>query len=157
MIATKSKFVLWLATGGPAGHSPVAPGTCGTLVGVPFSLGLNWVAALSLTSSLALLLAFTAGAIWVSGRAAALMAQKDPSRIVIDEIIGFLIANYLAPARALSVISAFVIFRFFDIAKVYPASRIQKLPGGTGIVLDDIVAGLYTFAIVQLLSGWRVI
>ena len=85
------------------------------------------------------------------------MAQKDPSRIVIDEIIGFMIANYLAPARALSVISAFVIFRVFDIAKVYPASRIQKLPGGTGIVLDDIVAGLYTFAIVQLLSGWRVI
>ena len=66
-----------------------------------------------------------------------------------------MIANYLAPARWASLILGFLLFRCFDIAKVFPAARLEKLPGGTGIVLDDVMAGLYAFVIVQSALHWE--
>lgn len=150
----KRKIVLFVVSAGPAGNCPIAPGTCGTLVAVPLSLALNWLATLSLALALAVLIGFIVAAIRLSEAGAALLAEKDPGRIVIDEIAGFLVANLCAPAELAPLLVAFLLFRFFDIAKVFPAGQMQKLPGGRGIVLDDVVAGLYTFAIVRLLSGW---
>lgn len=153
---SKPRIVVFLASAGPAGRCPIAPGTCGTLVAVPLSLGLNWLATVSFALSLAVLLACIAAAVRLSGAAATILDKKDPSRVVIDEIAGFLVANFCAPAGIKPLLAAFALFRFFDIAKIFPADRLQKLPGGTGIVLDDVVAGLYTLAVVQLLSrgGW---
>ncbi len=74
--------------------------------------------------------------------------------IVIDEIVGFLIANFMAPRNVMLLGVAFLLFRFFDIAKVYPLSRLEKLPGGTGIVLDDVMAGFYVFGILRLVLSW---
>lgn len=82
------------------------------------------------------------------------MEQKDPPVIVIDEIVGFMVANFLAPRSAMFLGVAFLLFRYFDIAKVYPLSRLEKLPGGAGIVLDDVMAGLYVFGILRLVSSW---
>ena len=82
--------------------------------------------------------------------------QKDPQVIVIDEIVGFLVANFLAPPRLTALLWCFLLFRFFDIAKVFPTNRLERLPDGAGIVLDDVMAGVYTLISLRLLleMGW---
>ena len=74
--------------------------------------------------------------------------------IVIDEIVGFMVANFMATRSVMLVGVAFLLIRFLNIAKVYPSSRLEKLPGGAGIVLDDVMAGLYVFGILRLISSW---
>lgn len=96
----------------------------------------------------------TAWAIWLSGKADTILIRKDPQVVVIDEITGFLIANFFNQQKLSSLAVAFIVFRFFDIVKVFPANRIEKLPGGFGIVLDDVVAGLYTLVILNTLADW---
>ena len=83
------------------------------------------------------------------------MHAKDPQIIVADEVVGFMFANFLAPLRWAPLLLGFLLFRIFDIAKVYPAARLENLPGGAGIVLDDVLAGIYAFVIVQTLLYWR--
>ena len=122
---------------------------------IPISIGFNGIAAHAPLSFGLLLAILTVGAISLSTTADELLKQKDPQVIVIDEMIGFMIANYLAPARLAPLVLGFLLFRCFDIAKVFPAARLEKLPGGTGIVLDDVVAGLYAFVIVQSALHWE--
>jgi len=95
-------------------------------------------------------------AIWSSTRGAAILGQKDPQIIVIDEIVGFLVGNFLAPFRWTVLFWSFLLFRFFDITKPFPINRLEQLPGGVGIVLDDVMAGCYTFFALRLLLyfGW---
>jgi len=127
----------------------------GSLVAVPISLTLNRLAETAPLFALILLVGLTFGAIKISTAAAEIMHVKDPQIIVADEIVGFMIANFLAPLRWAPLLLGFLLFRIFDIAKVYPAARLEKLPGGMGIVLDDILAGVYAFVIVQTLLYWR--
>lgn len=154
MIGIKRKTILLLVTGGGAGYLPVIPGTFGTLIAVPFSLALNRLSLFSLPLALITLVGFIVSAIWLSGKGAAILGQKDPPVIVIDEVAGFMVVNFLIPLGTMSLFLAFLLFRFFDITKIYPASRLEKLSGGRGIVLDDVMAGLYTLIILQLLN-WR--
>lgn len=133
------------------------PGTMGTLLAVPPSLGLNHLCdAAPLLATVVLVLAIAA-AIPLSTRAAVFLKAKDPSVIVIDEIVGFLVANFAAPLNPPILIWAFLLFRFFDIAKIKPISYLEKLPGGAGIVLDDVMAGIYTFVVLRLLLHWGVV
>src|SRR3989304_1878534 len=148
------KVILFFATGFGVGYLPRLPGTAGTLLAVPLSVGVNAIAAISLPLALLPLAAAICCAIWLSTRAALILEQRDPPVIVIDEIVGFMIANFMAPRSAMLLGVAFILFRFFDIAKVYPLSRLEKLPGGAGIVLDDVMAGLYTFVVLRLLRSW---
>ena len=76
---------------------------------------------------------------------------KDSSQIVIDEIIGFWVAMLFLPYNFMMVLFAFVIFRFLDIMKPFPINRLQRIKGGTGVMIDDIVAGIYTNIILWLL------
>jgi phosphatidylglycerophosphatase A len=145
-------IVLLTSTAAGAGYLPRFPGTFATCLAVPFSFALNHLAIYTPYGALFLLIGFTAGAIWLSGRAAAMLARKDPQVIVIDEITGFLVANFFNQQKLASVILAFILFRFFDIAKVFPAGKAEKLPGGFGIVLDDVIAGIYTFVILHVLT-----
>lgn len=145
------KIGLLLATGFGVGYLPYCPGTFGTLIAVPLSIAVNhlaithpWLTAIGLA-------ALTMIAIQLADHAALLLDKKDPQIVVIDEIAGFALANFLTASLA-GLIIAFGLFRFFDIAKVFPARRLETLPGGAGIVMDDMVAGLYTFTIVRLLS-----
>jgi phosphatidylglycerophosphatase A len=105
--------------------------------------------------ALIVLVGLTLGAIKISTIAAEILHAKDPQIIVADEIVGFMIANFLAPLRWAPLLLGFLLFRIFDIAKVYPAARLEKLPGGLGIVLDDVLAGVYAFVIVQTFLYWR--
>ncbi len=127
----------------------------GTVFAVPLSLALNRLAETAPMFALILLVGLTIGAIKISTAAAEILHTKDPQIIVADEIVGFMIANFLAPLRWAPLLLGFLLFRIFDIAKVYPAARLEKLPGGTGIVLDDVAAGIYAFVIVQTFLYWR--
>lgn len=150
------RAVLFFATGAGVGYIPKIPGTMGTLVAIPLSLALNSFAASRLWLGISIVIASVLYAIWLAGLGAAVLGQKDPQPIVIDEIAGFLIANFLAPPRLSAVLWSVFLFRLFDIAKIFPANRLQRLPGGAGIVLDDVAAGLYTLLALRLLMalGW---
>lgn len=127
----------------------------GSLVALPISLTLNRLAETAPMFALMVLVGLTFVAIKISTVAAEILHAKDPQIIVADEIVGFMIANFLAPLRWAPLLLGFLLFRIFDIAKVYPAARLEKLPGGLGIVLDDVMAGVYAFVIVQTFIYWR--
>ena len=148
------RITLFFASGFGVGYLPRLPGTAGTLVAIPFSLGLNKLASVFFPIALLTLAAAICCAIWLSTRAALILGQRDPPVIVIDEIVGFMVANFMAPRGVLPLGLAFLLFRFFDIAKVFPLSSLEKLPGGAGIVLDDVMAGLYVFGILRLVPSW---
>ena len=156
MKSLSKRAVLFLVTGGGAGYFPRLPGTIGTLVAIPLSLPLNRLAVSNFVAALFFLVGAVCVAIWLSTKGANLLKQKDPQLIVIDEIVGFLVANFIAPARLTALLWSFVLFRLFDIVKVFPTNKLEKLPGGAGIVLDDVMAGVYTFMSLRLLLkiGW---
>ncbi len=142
------RLVLFLATGCYAGHSPVAPGTAGSVVGVAayFLLRpLGWPAYAAVTLAITLL------GIWVSGRAETLFGQKDSKHIVIDEIAGQLIALFLAPPAWWVILAGFGLFRLFDITKFWPISAFEKFKGGAGVMLDDVAAGLLALVVLQII------
>ena len=136
-----------IAFGFGAGLSPQAPGTVGTLWGVPFWLALCWLPAAGYLVAVALLFVF---GVWVCGRSAALLGIPDHSGIVFDEIVGFLVTDWHTPWLVL----AFVVFRGFDIFKPWPIRRLDEaVHGGFGIMLDDLVAGLYGAAVLAVLTA----
>jgi len=121
---------------------PVAPGTAGTVVGV---LLYFLLAALPWPAYLFFLLVFTAAAVYLAREAEVIFGKKDPPCIVIDEVVGLLCTMFTVPPTIPSVIIGFILFRFFDIIKPFPVRRFQdKLPGGYGIVGDDVMAGIYS-------------
>jgi len=149
-VFTKPDYLL--AFGFGSGLAPIAPGTFGTLVGV-----LIWYLCqpAGLIAYLSITLAVTLLGIWISDRVARDMVVKDPGGIVIDEIAGVMIAFILIPAHPVWWLAGFLVFRFFDIVKPWPASWCdQKLEGGLGVMLDDVVAGLYTLIVIQLAYFW---
>ena len=150
------RAVKFFVTGAGAGYFPRFPGTIGTLVAIPFSLALNRVAVSNFPLAVLIVVGSIVCAIWLSAKGAGILKQKDPQFIVIDEIVGFLVANFLAPPRLTALLWSFLLFRFFDIIKVFPTNRLEQLPGGAGIVLDDVMAGLYTLIGLRLLlqMGW---
>jgi phosphatidylglycerophosphatase A len=156
MSAFSQKAVMFFATGAGAGYCPGLPGTIGTLVAIPLSLALNRFAVRNFLLAALIVVGSICCAIWLSSKAALILKQKDPQVIVIDEIVGFLLANFLAPPRLTVLVWSFLLFRCFDIAKVFPTNRIERLPGGAGIVLDDVMAGLYALISLRLLLkiGW---
>lgn len=142
-------FITIFASGLGTGFLPWAPGTWGSLVGIPLAYALSLpskaLAILSLT-------AFIFFAIWVSTQAENLWQEKDSRKIVIDEICGMSIALLFVPFTLKTVIISFLLFRFFDVTKLPPINLLERsLPGGWGIVLDDVMAGIYAWLCIQLL------
>lgn len=126
------------------GFSPYFRGTLGTLVAVSVSLAVNRLAANGPTLGLFMLLGLADGE-------ARILAKKDAPAVVIDEFAGFALAKFLSNSMT-GLILAFVLFRFFDIAEVFPAAHLEAPPGRAGVVLDDIMAGLYTFFSLRLIA-----
>jgi phosphatidylglycerophosphatase A len=148
------KLITFLATGFGSGLAPYAPGTMGTLVGVVICLlclPLLWP--LRLLTVLALL----ALSIYVAGRAEIIYQKKDDQRIVIDEIIGFQVTMLPVAINVLYLCVGFVLFRIFDILKPFPIANLQRLPGGWGVVIDDVAAGIYAGAVMILLIFFGVL
>ncbi len=147
------KFITLCATGLGLGYLPKAPGTFGSLLGV---LLFFLTAGLPPVSYAIFLAAFIAFAVWTSGITAKFFNESDPQRVVIDEVVGVLVAAAFHPWSWKVAIAAFVLFRLFDIWKPFPIRAIdRKVHGGLGIVLDDVLAGL--FANVVLWIGLRFI
>jgi len=140
---------MWLATGFGAGLSPVAPGTAGSLVGVLFYMAM---AGLPLLLYLALVLVLAVIGVRVCDGAGRALGVTDHPGIVWDEIVGLLITMAAMPPSWQGVVSGFVLFRLFDILKPWPVARIDRgVKGGLGVMLDDVMAGLYALACLQIL------
>lgn len=138
-----------LATLGGVGRVPLIPGTAGSLVGLVLCLPLlvlPWPVHLAATAAVA------GAAVWAAERTAALLDRRDPPVIVIDEAAGMLAATILLPATPYDLAAAFLLFRLFDAVKPGPLAKLERLPGGWGIVLDDLAAGLLARATWWLLK-----
>ena len=128
---------------------PGAPGTAGTLAAV----GIVYL--LSLAGGEALYLVFTLGltifSFATAGRCVSIFQREDPPEVVIDEVCGFLVCMLFITPNPLTLAVGFFLFRFFDIAKPFPIRRFERLPGGYGIVMDDVMAGVYGNLCLQVL------
>lgn len=143
-------FIKLFATWGGSGYAPVASGTFGTLAAIPLYLCL---VRLPLPLYLVTLLAFFFFACWVSGKAEIIFNEKDSGKIVIDEVIGFLVTMIAIPFAWRYVVAGFFLFRVFDIVKPPPARWFdQKIKNGYGVVLDDVAAGVYAWLCLLLLT-----
>ena len=165
-------FVLWVAQGFGAGRIPVAPGTCGSLV------GLLWFFLLLRTGNFWLFLLGTllglALSVWLCGKAERILKQTDPGSIVVDEITAMPLCfavwvgvpwfarqewptadSFLGPRTWLLTALAFGLFRLIDVAKPWPIRRSQKLPGGWGVTIDDALAAIYVAALSALPRFWK--
>jgi phosphatidylglycerophosphatase A len=148
------KLALLIATWFGAGYSPVAPGTAGSAAAVAIAWALGGLAGWPPLWLAALGVAVAPAAVWAAGVVARSRKVEDPSLVVVDEVAG----QWLAFAGAASLnwktyLGAFLLFRLFDIWKPGPVRRLERLPGGVGIVADDLGAGLCA-ALVLFLAGW---
>ena len=145
------RLILFIATGFGSGYLPIAPGTWGSLVGVAlwFALrNLETIPYLGVIAGIFVVGTFCAGA------TEKIVDRADPGLVVVDEIVGQLLALLAVPHHPVAVLLAFLTFRVFDIVKPFPAGWLDRhLHGGLGIMLDDVVAGLYSFLVLQLV--WR--
>ena len=149
-------LALSIATCG-VGYLPLAPGTFGSLVAVGIFLLLarttspNALVAVVLVA----IVVVTFVGIWAATRTEQLSGRKDPRKVVVDEVAGQFIALFpltlFTRWSTLAVIVSFILFRFFDIVKPYPANRLQELHGGAGVMFDDLVAGVYGAVIVSIM------
>ncbi|MBI5286311.1 MAG: phosphatidylglycerophosphatase A [Deltaproteobacteria bacterium] len=141
IITFKERVIILLSTGGYVGYSPIAPGTVGSLWGIILGFFLS---SLNPIAQGFFLLFGVFVASLLAGEAKDIFGGKDPGYIVCDEIIGFLVAIFLIPFTLFNVVAVFLLFRFFDILKPFPIRVIEeRIRGGWGIVLDDVMAGLY--------------
>ncbi|OGP62705.1 MAG: phosphatidylglycerophosphatase A [Deltaproteobacteria bacterium RBG_13_53_10] len=143
-----NRLILFLATGFGVGFSPFVPGTMGTLIAIPLYLILSPIPSPVYEWTV---IAFFFLACWISDKAQNHWGKKDDQRIVIDEIMGFFTAMMWVPKTFGFVILGFLLFRFFDILKPPPARRLERVRGGYGVVLDDVMAGLYANIVLHIL------
>jgi len=144
----------FLAFGFGSGLAPVAPGTFGTLVGIPFFL---FMVSLPLWGYLLLTLAFFLFGVWICDRSSKLLGVHDHGGIVWDEIVGYLVTMIAAPQGWEWIVIGFILFRIFDIFKPWPIAYLDRhVSGGFGIMIDDILAGVYAMFILQLLNYYVV-
>lgn len=128
-----------------AGYSPVASGTVGSLV----TAVAIWLLPLTPLRTAIALVVVTLVGIWAGGRVERVLGRKDPGVIVIDEVAGMLLAVMGLPRSLPVLITAFLLFRLFDIWKPFPARESQALTGGMGVMVDDLIAGLYALVLIM--------
>lgn len=153
------RVALAIATGLGSGYSPVAPGTCGSFLGILLILFLSRLAVSGgsrLLLFVILVSAISVAGIWAASRAEVIFGRKDPPQVVIDEIVGQLLTFGLIfrHPRFLLLLTGFLFFRLFDIVKPFPIRKVERAPMGFGIVLDDLVAGFYASLVVFVLHLW---
>lgn len=160
---TRNKFIdgmaLFIATGLGVGYSPVAPGTVGSALGIVLIVlfsHFNFMGAQRLLFYLIVVGIISAVGTLAASRAEQLFGVKDPPQVVIDEVVGQLLTFGLLfrhPQPGLLVVG-FILFRFFDIVKPFPIRKLEEVPHGLGIMLDDLAAGFYASLIIFGLHHW---
>jgi len=141
-----SFLIILLSSGFCSGYSPFAPGTAGTAVGILLYL---FISRFSLTAYILFTIALFFAGVWLSTRAEIIFGKKDSGIIVIDEIEGFFITMFLIPKTATFIVLGFFLFRILDIIK--PFSRVQRLEGGLGVMIDDVIAAVIANILLQFL------
>jgi phosphatidylglycerophosphatase A len=130
---------LMCATVFGVGYAPMAPGTFGSAAG----LLLWWLLPSSSWIQLAAIAAVFAIGAWSAGVCEEHCGRVDPGHVVVDEVLGMLITLFMNPVGPVGVGLAFVAFRAADVVKPFPVNRLERLPGGAGIMADDAMAGVY--------------
>ena len=149
MLTKLMKFVRLIVTGFYLGLAPKAPGTVGTLLGIPLAILAGQFGDIFYLS---FVLVFIIGAIFLVEIYESNLGTDDSPAVVIDEVAGFLISLSLIPKSWVYIIIAFVIFRTLDIFKPFPICYLErKIKGGMGVVLDDVFAGLITNVFLQII------
>ncbi len=138
-------FAAW----GPCGFAPVAPGTFGTLGAIPVYWALHRLAA---PLYLVTVVAFVALASYAAERAGRHWGVADASAIVVDEVAGYLVTMALVPFSWPAALLGVLFFRIFDVLKPWPASALDRVKNGFGVVMDDVAAGVYAWAALQLVA-----
>jgi phosphatidylglycerophosphatase A len=141
-------LVLFFASGAGTGYSPIASGTVATfIVGIPLYLLFS---RLTIGWYFGLLIIILLLATFLCEAGDRILGEKDSSKVVIDEISGYLVTMALVPKSAYTIGAGFLLFRFFDIVKLQPGKWVEdNLPGGLGVLFDDVVAGIYANLIMQ--------
>ena len=144
-----NKTAVFLATGLYVGKVPLAPGTFGSLLGLPLCFLLDKI---QLSAAIAAVLLIVALATWIADAAERILGRPDPGCIVIDEIAGMAVTLMGLPFNPTTVVVGFILFRILDILKPFPIRVIDKrLPGGLGIVADDVIAGIFSNFLLRIL------
>ena len=151
-----TRLAILISTAGFLGYAPIAPGTVGSLAGLAL-----WVAVRAAGTpglELAIILAVTGVGVWSSAVAERHFRTTDPGPVVIDEVAGMLVTLAFTGPNWTGALAGFFVFRLFDIVKPYPASRLERLPGGVGIMADDLMVGVYANLVLRgllyLAPGW---
>jgi phosphatidylglycerophosphatase A len=147
------RVALGCATVLGTGYAPLAPGTAGSAV----ALGILWLVPFSRPAIVAWFAVVTLAGTLAAHRAERVLGGKDPGAIVIDEVAGMTLSVLVLPRTPAVLLTAFVLFRVFDVVKPYPARASQRLAGGMGVMVDDLVAGLYALvatATLRRVLGW---
>lgn len=153
-MAIRASLANTISTWFGCGYSPKAPGTAGAAAAIAIAILIEHYTGWPPLTFAWLAIIASVPAIWAAGESARQANVKDPQFVVVDEVVGQWLA--LAGARTLnwkSWLAAFLLFRLFDIWKPVPARQLESLPGGLGIVADDLMAGVYA-ALVLFLAGW---
>jgi phosphatidylglycerophosphatase A len=130
---------VFLATGAGVGYIPFAPGTFGSALGlVLWAVIRGSVQA----QAVAILVLLVAGS-WSGTLAEHHFGRRDPGPVVIDEIMGMMVTLFMNPVGWIGAVAGFLLFRLSDIVKPYPANRLEALPGGVGVMADDLMAAVY--------------
>ncbi len=135
------RLAILVATAGYAGYFPFAPGTVGSAVGLVLFAAIRWLG-IPLLEVAALVLVSVAG-VWAAREAEIHWGRKDPGAVVIDEVAGMLTTLLAVPVSWPGALVGFLVFRAYDIVKPFGARQCERLPGGYGVMTDDLVAGLY--------------
>jgi phosphatidylglycerophosphatase A len=143
------KWACWIATGFGVGYFPIMPGTLGSLLGFCFFLILRPLPPILYFFTF---IGFIFLGIYTAGLSESFFQKKDPSEIVIDEIVTMMGILFLIPPSVGWWFTGLVAFRVFDILKPPPCRQFERLPGGWGIMADDLLAGAYTVVLLQLIA-----
>ena len=147
-----NQLALLVASFGYVGFFPFAPGTAGSLAALALFAVVRWVGVPAF--EVGVILAVLVLGIWSANGAERALGRKDPGQVVIDEVLGMLITLALLPVSLAGVFVGFLLFRFFDVLKPYPTGRLENLPGVYGIMLDDAMAGVYSYLVLRVCMWW---
>ncbi len=153
-IVAMRQLIVFFATGAYSGYSPFAPGTAGSVVGLVLGY---FVCAPAWRNHPAIFVAIFAlifaASCWIAGRAEEIFHEHDSSRIVLDEVLGMIATMFLNPLGWPWLVGGFLLFRLLDIVKPFPAALIdERMPGGAGVMLDDLFAGIYANIVLRIVA-----
>jgi phosphatidylglycerophosphatase A len=145
-----TRLAIFICTFGYVGYFPIAPGTAGSLAGLAVFALLRW-AGLGWPADAAVIIVFFALGVWSGTHAERHFGTTDPGPGVIDEVVGMLVTLFLVPASWPAAFAGFLVFRVLDVVKPYPASRFERLPGGLGMMADDLMSAAYSNLVLHAL------